>query len=173
MEKINIYNICNEYIKNQTNNHYFSIPYDNKVNLVTNVKELDNNLKINSITLMPVIIKKETDYEYNDLLIISNNHEQLSSIYDILTNDEYFDLDPDRLIFHIDELLYNSSNALLQEVRNKKNFILKKDLKNTIIYYDRGEKYGNVFDKHKIEENQRYIILGETNQDLIYLYLNY
>lgn len=172
MEKINIYNICNEYIKNQTNNHYFSIPYDNKVNLVTNVKELDNNLKINSITLMPVIIKKETDYEYNDLLIISNNHEQLSSIYDILTNDEYFDLDPDRLIFHIDELLYNSSNALLQEVRNKKNFILKKDLKNTIIYYDRGEKYGNVFDKHKIEENQRYIILGETNQDLIYLYLN-
>lgn len=75
---------------------------------------------------MPVIIKKETDYEYNDLLIISNTHEQLSSIYDILTNDEYFDLDPDRLIFHIDELLYNSSNALLQEVRNKKNFILKK-----------------------------------------------
>ena len=47
MEKINIYNICNEYIKNQTKNHYFSIPYDNKVNLVTNVKELDNDLKIN------------------------------------------------------------------------------------------------------------------------------
>lgn len=172
MEKINIYNICNEYIKNQTKNHYFSIPYDNKVNLVTNVKELDNDLKINSITIMPVIIKKEIDYEYNDLLIISNTHEQLSSIYDILTNDEYFDLDPDRLIFHLDELLYNSSNALLQEVRNKKNFILKKNLANTVIYYDRGEKYGNVLDKHKIEPNQRYIVLGETNQDLVYLYLN-
>lgn len=171
MEKVKFQSIYNDYIKQMLTkgyNHYNNLK---DFAVIDNCLELSDKLFDNTILNMPLLIKKDKAFLYHDILAIKTNENVLDIIYDMIVNDEYFDLDPDRLLFYINKDYYLENEKKIKTFRTKNNFIVNKN-KSIDVYYDRGEKYGVMCEKNEISENKRYVKLAVASLDFIVIYMD-
>lgn len=104
-------------------NYFDQYPYDNT----------------NKIYILPTI---SGNYEYNTLLLsIGINNKINDIIYELLTSDDYYDLDPDRIYIEINKDDKENFKKLLSLFKNRKDHFIKTNTEIIKIYYDKGIAY--------------------------------